>query len=197
MVSVRMLSRRHANVSLSASARRRDAGSRYTSSHGAELAARTCRGAKANARVTKKASTGTERVGTRTRFPPAVVKPTSTNYASSSCALTWSVACTAVGGRRRGGRKTRRDRGQVKKIMVFRAWIFGVVVVAAGPLGASERLTLRVSPAVSFAPANLVVRATIEAHSANRAVEVVAESSEFYRSSGIELDGGNAPRPNT
>ena len=80
--------------------------------------------------------------------------------------------------------------------MVFRACLFGVMVMAAGPLGAGERLALRVSPAVSFAPANLVVRATIEADSANRAVEVVAESSEFYRSSEIELDGENAPRTN-
>ena len=68
--------------------------------------------------------------------------------------------------------------------------------MAAGPLGAGERLTLRVSPAVSFAPANLVVRATIQAAAENRAVEVVAESSEFYRSSEIELDGENAPRTN-
>jgi len=80
--------------------------------------------------------------------------------------------------------------------MVFRASLFGVLVMAAGPLGAGERLALRVSPAVSFAPANLVVRATIEADAANRAVEVVAESSEFYRSSEIELDGERAPRTN-
>ena len=69
--------------------------------------------------------------------------------------------------------------------------------MTAGPLGAGERLVLRVSPAVSFAPANLVVRATIQADAANRAVEVVAESNEFYRSSEIELDGENAPRTNT
>ena len=81
--------------------------------------------------------------------------------------------------------------------MVFRACLCGVICMAAGPLGAGERLSLRVSPAVSFAPANLVVRATIQADAANRAVEVVAESNEFYRSSEIELDGENAPRTNT
>ena len=69
--------------------------------------------------------------------------------------------------------------------------------MASGPLGAGERLTLRVSPAVSFAPANLVVRATIQADRANRSVEVVAESNDFYRASEIELDGENAPRTNT
>ncbi|HZT78549.1 MAG TPA: hypothetical protein VFA27_18005 [Vicinamibacterales bacterium] len=53
---------------------------------------------------------------------------------------------------------------------------------------------LRVSPAVSFAPANLVVRATITNDAANRAMEIVAESEDFYRSSEIELDGASAPK---
>jgi len=60
--------------------------------------------------------------------------------------------------------------------------------------GEHERMTIRVSPAVSFAPANLVVRATIAADPDNRAVEIVAESAEFYRSSEVELDGDRAPR---
>ena len=66
------------------------------------------------------------------------------------------------------------------------------------PLGAGTRepLVVRVSPAVSFAPANLIVRATIEADSSNRSVEIIAESAEFYRSSEIQLDGDNAPRTN-
>ncbi len=69
-------------------------------------------------------------------------------------------------------------------------------LAAALPLGAKEKdpLMLRVSPAVSFAPANLIVRATIENNAANRAVEIVAESEDFYRSSEMQLDGGNAPR---
>jgi len=65
------------------------------------------------------------------------------------------------------------------------------------PLGAGQRMTLRVSPAVAFAPAHLVVRAHIEADAQNRAVEIVAESTEFYRSSEIQLDGENAPRTST
>jgi hypothetical protein len=63
--------------------------------------------------------------------------------------------------------------------------------------GSREPLAVRVSPAVSFAPANLIVRATIEADAGNRSVEVIAESSDFYRSSEIQLDGDNAPRTNT
>jgi hypothetical protein len=62
------------------------------------------------------------------------------------------------------------------------------------PLGASERLTIRVSPSVAFAPANLVVRTMVEADRENRAIEIVTESESFYRSSEIQLDGDRAPR---
>jgi hypothetical protein len=83
--------------------------------------------------------------------------------------------------------------------MKFRPVLLGVMMCAtAMPLGAGERerLTLRVSPAVSFAPTNLVVRASIEADADNRSVEIVAESPNFYRSSEIQLDGNKAPRTN-
>jgi len=52
------------------------------------------------------------------------------------------------------------------------------------------------SPATSLAPANLIARVTIESDADNRAIEVIAESSEFYRSSEISLDGRNAPHVN-
>ena len=78
--------------------------------------------------------------------------------------------------------------------MSVRAWVFGFVVLMAAPTGAGERLALKVSPAVAFAPANLIVRTTVEADAANRAMEVVAESRDFYRSSSVELDGDKAPR---
>ncbi len=71
-----------------------------------------------------------------------------------------------------------------------------LMCTASLPVGAgeSDRLTLRVSPAVAFAPANLVVRATIVADESNRAVEIIAESETFYRSSEIQLEGDRAPR---
>jgi len=78
--------------------------------------------------------------------------------------------------------------------MSVRACVFGFVVLMAAPTGAGERLALKVSPAVAFAPANLIVRTTVEADAGNRAMEVVAESRDFYRSSSIELDGDKAPR---
>lgn len=70
----------------------------------------------------------------------------------------------------------------------------GLLVASAGPLGASERLSMRVSPSVAFAPANLTVRTNVQANSENRTIEIIAESDEFYRSSETELDGDRAPR---
>jgi hypothetical protein len=72
--------------------------------------------------------------------------------------------------------------------------IFGaIVLLAALPVEAGERLTIRVSPAMSFAPAHLVVRAAIKADKDNRSLEVIAESSDFYRSSEVTLEGQHAP----
>jgi hypothetical protein len=81
--------------------------------------------------------------------------------------------------------------------MKARTTVLGFLMcVMAMPVGAGERdrLAIRVSPAVCFAPANLVVRATIAADSDNRAVEITAESPDFYRSSEVQLDGERAPR---
>src|SRR5262245_13822657 len=76
--------------------------------------------------------------------------------------------------------------------------VIGIVLLTAGlRAGADEKLTMTVSPAVAFAPATLVVRARIENDSRNRAFQIVAESSDFYRSSEIQLDGDNAPVSNT
>src|SRR4029078_10652711 len=72
-----------------------------------------------------------------------------------------------------------------------------LLVAAASPTGAGERMILKVTPAVAFAPANLVVRAGAETAADNRAIAVVAESDDFYRSSEIQLDGDHAPRTNT
>jgi hypothetical protein len=67
-------------------------------------------------------------------------------------------------------------------------------MISAGPLGAGDRLAMRVSPSVAFAPANLVVRMMIESNNDNRVIEIVAESNEFYRSSEMQLNGNRAPR---
>jgi hypothetical protein len=78
--------------------------------------------------------------------------------------------------------------------MKVRGCACGLVLLLTAPLGAGERLSLRVSPSVSFAPANLVVRAMVEAHPDNRSMAIVAESDDFYRASQIQLDGDRAAR---
>jgi hypothetical protein len=89
------------------------------------------------------------------------------------------------------------DAVNAMNVMNVRVALFGILMLTSAlPLGAGQRLTLKVSPAVSFAPANLVVRATIAADADNRAVEIVAESADFYRSSQIQLEGDKAARTN-
>jgi len=72
------------------------------------------------------------------------------------------------------------------------AW--GVFLSAAMTVKAGERLTMAVSPVQSFAPTNLTVRVHVPSDDANRALEVSADSGQYYRSSRIQLDGKDAPR---
>ena len=61
-------------------------------------------------------------------------------------------------------------------------------------LRAGGKVSLKASPEVSFAPAHLIVRTTIEPDPDNRALEIVIDSQDFYRSSTIQLEGDQAPR---
>jgi hypothetical protein len=80
--------------------------------------------------------------------------------------------------------------------MYVRALLGLMLMLTTLPIVAREgtRLDIRVTPAVAMAPANLRVRATIEVNQSNRAIEIIAESDDFYRSSEIPLDGDRAPR---
>ena len=80
------------------------------------------------------------------------------------------------------------------RTMNLRLVLLGVVVIGAGGVGAEPRLSMRVSPAVAFAPANLVIRTVVAADKTNRAMEIIAESTHFYRSSETQLNGDRAPR---
>jgi len=81
--------------------------------------------------------------------------------------------------------------------MSIRAWVCGLAVLTTTVVGANEPISMQVSPAWSFAPANLVIRTRLEPDVNNRAMEVIAESSDFYRSSAIQLEGDRAPRTAT
>lgn len=75
---------------------------------------------------------------------------------------------------------------------------FAALLMVPGPFGprldAGVPLTMTVTPAHSFAPANLEVRVRIEPNAGNRTLAICADSVDFYRSSGIQLDGERAPR---
>src|SRR6185436_17526985 len=47
------------------------------------------------------------------------------------------------------------------------------------------------------APADLVIRTSIEPDEHNRAIAIVADSESFYRSSSIQLEGDRAPKTTT
>jgi hypothetical protein len=78
--------------------------------------------------------------------------------------------------------------------MSAQAWVCALLMMTATVAGAKEPLSVRVSPAMSFAPANLVIRTSLEPDAGNRGLEVIAESADYYRSSAIQLEGDRAPR---
>jgi hypothetical protein len=66
---------------------------------------------------------------------------------------------------------------------------------AAGPAPASDRpLRQHVTPHFTRAPAVVRIVAFVEPGADNRQLEFILESSEYYRSSVIELSGEDAPR---
>jgi hypothetical protein len=58
---------------------------------------------------------------------------------------------------------------------------------------ATEKLSLRVTPNVSNAPSNVIIKATVAKHPDNRWLHIEADSGTFLRSSAIQLDGDQAP----
>jgi hypothetical protein len=78
-----------------------------------------------------------------------------------------------------------------------RAALLGVsLCLTAGPVQGAEMLTIRVSPAVSPAPAVVTVRTLVEAHADNRTLDIIAESRDFYTSTQVTLQGADSPRFN-
>src|SRR5689334_9060001 len=65
------------------------------------------------------------------------------------------------------------------------------LLVSTGVKG-SAPLRIQVTPAISRAPAQVTVRLIVESDSANRALQIVAVSDDYYRSSEVQLDGKDA-----
>jgi hypothetical protein len=84
--------------------------------------------------------------------------------------------------------------GAMKKLSTVA--LLCVFAVAAPRLNGSQRLAIRVTPAVALAPAVLTIRATIEPSDDNRRLNIEIDSSTYHRSSEIPLDGKNSQRLN-
>jgi hypothetical protein len=74
--------------------------------------------------------------------------------------------------------------------------LLGLSALTSSGLGADASLAVQ-APTVMLAPGHLVVQTAVEPHSANRAIQVVAESGDSYRSSEVQLSGDTAPRTST
>src|ERR1700730_8282755 len=80
--------------------------------------------------------------------------------------------------------------------MRFLGLLLGLLVLPSPFSGAVEWLAVD-APTVMLAPGHLVVQTVVEPDSANRAIQVVAESPDSYQSSEVQLEGDTAPRRNT
>src|SRR5262245_58260112 len=73
-----------------------------------------------------------------------------------------------------------------------------VLVLALSAFMAEGRgaapLSVRITPAVAFAPTSIHVYATLESNDDNRSLQVSIDSADYYRSSQVQLEGGRAPR---
>ena len=84
----------------------------------------------------------------------------------------------------------------VKRFLLAGLTAATVLTVGQTQGSALDRLQLQVTPAVSMAPAYVVVRAIVEHDANNRELEIVADSENFYRRTVIDLDGAQAPKVN-
>src|SRR4030095_15531721 len=80
------------------------------------------------------------------------------------------------------------------RTMAYGTCLLTMALAPATFVTAREPLSIRVSPAVAFAPANLIIQTRIDPDAYNRALEVVAESEDFYRSSTVPLEDDRAPK---
>lgn len=78
-----------------------------------------------------------------------------------------------------------------------RLWLFGLALSTATLVASGEPVSIRVNPAVSIAPTMLAIRVSVTPQPQNRALEIVVDSSDFYRSSRVQLEGDRAPIVNT
>ena len=77
----------------------------------------------------------------------------------------------------------------MKRASKIAAFLCCVLLLAAARLNSDAALKLDVSPSISRAPAAVKVRVTVVPAPGDRALNVVAESDNYYRSSEVQLEG--------
>jgi hypothetical protein len=73
-------------------------------------------------------------------------------------------------------------------------WAAGLLSATVSYVAAADAVSVSVSPSVAQEPAQITVRVTVEPNPDNRALEVIAESTDFFRKSHRQLDGDRASR---
>ena len=81
----------------------------------------------------------------------------------------------------------------MRTTIAFAFFVLALLGMSA-PVNGRAALELRARPAFSFAPSDLQLEFVIAPDRQNGALDVIAESDDFYRSSLIELEGESAPR---
>ena len=78
-----------------------------------------------------------------------------------------------------------------------RLWLLGLALSTATLGAAGEPVSVRVNPSVAIAPTMLAISVNVAPQAANRALEIVVDSSDFYRLSRVQLEGDKGPVVNT
>lgn len=73
------------------------------------------------------------------------------------------------------------------------AFVLAMSLVGGSSPGARPSLDLHVSPAVSTAPATVRIRISVPPDAGNRALQIMADSDAYSRSSQMPLEGENSP----
>jgi hypothetical protein len=78
-----------------------------------------------------------------------------------------------------------------------RLWLFGLALSTATIVAGGEPVSVRVNPSVAVAPTALAISVSVAPQPGNRALEIVVDSGDFYRSSRVQLEGDRGPVVNT
>jgi hypothetical protein len=75
------------------------------------------------------------------------------------------------------------------KIMKALLSLVLLAIATAPPAAADEPVKIAVSPMHSFAPSLMRIRVRVEPNAANRMLQIIVDSEDFYRRTDMQLDG--------